>query len=89
MFQAQDDNTFWPNPSVQVTRNLHSGIILDREIELEALDHVEDELATAIKPPALTIARTGGASDFGYVEIRQVQFAGGFDDAVESARLDY
>jgi hypothetical protein len=68
---------------------LHSGIVRNREVDLETLDQVEDELATAVMPLAFTAARTGRAANFAHIEIRQVQVLSGFREALEGAGIDY
>ncbi|MFZ0244220.1 hypothetical protein [Candidatus Binatus sp.] len=68
---------------------MHSGIVRDREVDFEAFNQVEDELASAVKPLAVMAAGTGHAANFSHVESGQVQGFGGFREAVESIEIDY
>jgi hypothetical protein len=68
---------------------LRSGIVRNCEVDLETLDQVEDELATAVMPLAFTAEGTRQAPNFSHVEVGQVQGFGGFREAVESIDIDY
>lgn len=87
--EPQDGDAFWPNAFDQFVHDSRSGIVGDREVDLEALDQVEDKLATAVEPLALTPARAGCPTNFGHVEIGQIQAFGGFGKTVEGGWFDY
>jgi hypothetical protein len=87
--EPQDGDAFWPNAFDQFVYDSRSGIVGDGEVDLEALDQVQDKLATAVEPLALTPARAGCPTNFGHVEIGQIQAFGGCGKTVEGGWLDY
>jgi hypothetical protein len=89
MVEPQDGDAFWPNAFDQFVHDSRSGIVGDGEVELEALDQVQDKLATAVEPLALTPARAGCPTNFGHVKIGQIQAFGGFGKTVEGGWFDY
>ncbi len=81
--EPQDGDAFRLNAFDQFVRDPGSRIVGDREVELQALDQVEDKLAATVESLSLTPARDGCAANFGHVEIGQVQAFGGFGKAFE------
>jgi hypothetical protein len=67
---------------------LHSVIVGNREVDLETLDQIEDELVTAVNPLALT-ARRQRTANLRYVEIGQAQRFGSFRKAVKRDGINY
>ena len=87
--EPQNGDAFWPNAFDQFVHDSRSGIVRDSEVDLEALDQVEGKLATAVEPLALTPARAECPTNFGHLEMGQVQDFGGFGKTVEGGWLDY
>ena len=87
--EPQDGDAFWPNAFDQFVHDSRSGIVGDSEVDLEALDQVEDKLAAAVEPLALTPAPAGCPANFGHLEMGQVQAFGGFGKTVEGGWFDY
>jgi len=89
VIEPQDGDAFWLNDFEQFVHDSRRGIVGDSEVDLETLDQVEDKLATAVEPLALTPARGGYPTNFGHLEMGQVQAFGGFGKTVEGGWFDY
>jgi len=63
-------------------RDSGCGFIGDSEVDLEAVDQVEESLASVVKPSRRAVK-------FRHVRFAQVQTFGGFCEAVESRWFDY
>jgi len=87
--QPQNGDALWTNTLDQIARHLHSRFVPNREVDLETLDQVQDELLTAVKPLTLTDARRERAANFRHVEIGQAQRFGSFRKAVKRHGINY